>query len=198
MRSENLNYETLRKITDVVTHSRNPEEVMLMIVEAVTSAMGAKGSVLFLFNRKNNELEVATSFGLSDEYLNKGPVSAARSISQSLEEGPMAIHDVSDDPRIQYPEEAQREGIASILSVPILLHDYLLGALRVYTAQPWDFTMEDINFVETVAQISGMAVEMSRFIKGLKDSIEVLKTMRDPKLMRMKKSCGDGSAAAAV
>ncbi len=30
----------------------------------------------------------------------------------------MAIHNVRDDPRLQYPEEAQKEGIESILSVP--------------------------------------------------------------------------------
>jgi len=196
MKNQMLSYETLRKITDVVTHSRNPEEVMLMIVEGVTTAMSVKGCVLFLFNRKIDELEVAASFGLSDEYLNKGPVSAVRSIAQSLKEGPVAIYDVSDDPRIQYPEEAKREGIASILSVPITLHDNVLGALRVYTAKPWEFTMDDVNFVQTVAQISGMAVEMSKFIKGLKDSIEVLKTMRDPKLMKAKSASGPHAPAA--
>ena len=58
------------------------------------------------FNRKTNELELATSFGLSDEYINKEPVSALRSIAQSLEDGPVAIYDVMDDPRIQYPKAA--------------------------------------------------------------------------------------------
>ena len=36
-------------------------------------------------------------------------------IAKSREEGPVAIYDVSDDPRLQYPEEAKKEGIASIL-----------------------------------------------------------------------------------
>ena len=45
----------------------------------------------------------------------KVPVSALHSIAQSLESGPVAIYDVMDDPRIQYPKEAQKEGISSIL-----------------------------------------------------------------------------------
>jgi hypothetical protein len=56
--------------------------------------------------------------------------------------------------------------------------------MRVYTAQPWEFTLNDVNFVQAVAQIVGMALEMCRVNKGLKDSIDILKTMRDPKTLR--------------
>ena len=93
----------------------------------------------------------------------------------------MAIYDVTDDPRIQYPDEAKREGIASILSVPIIVREKPIGALRVYSAEPWEATLEDVNFVQALAQIAGMALEMSRLYKGLKDSIEILKKKRGPK-----------------
>jgi GAF domain-containing protein len=102
-----------------------------------------------------------------------------RSIAQSLDEGPVAIYDVMDDPRIQYPNEAQKEGIASLLSVPIVVGGYLIGAMRVYTSEPWEFTLEDVNFVHALAQIAGMAINMARYSKGLKSSIDVLKTMRE-------------------
>ena len=119
MKKQLINYETLLKVTRAISHSRDPEEVVLITVESVKRALDVKGCTLFLINRKTHELEVAASFGLSEEYINKGPVSALKSIAQSLEEGPVAIYDVTDDPRIQYPEAAKKEGIASILSVPI-------------------------------------------------------------------------------
>ncbi len=65
----------------------------------------------------------------------------------------MAIHDVTDDPGIQYPEEAQKEGIASILSVPVMAGRQSIGALRVYTAEPWEFTLDDVNFVQAEAAV---------------------------------------------
>ncbi|NIQ88204.1 MAG: GAF domain-containing protein [Desulfobacterales bacterium] len=180
MKKQLINYETLLKVTRAISHSRNPEEVVLMTVENVKTALDVKGCSVFLINRKTDELEVAASFGLSDEYINKGPVSALRSIAQSLEEGPVAIYDVSDDPRIQYPDAAKKEGIASILSVPIVAAGKVIGALRIYTSEHWEFTLEDVNFVQAMAQIAGMAIEMARQYKGLKSSIEILKTMRDP------------------
>jgi signal transduction protein with GAF and PtsI domain len=183
-----INYETLIRLTKAITMIRDPEEIVLITVEGVTHALNVKGCTLFLFSTKSDELKLAGSFGLSQEYLDKGPVSSLRSIASSIEEGqPVAVFDVSDDPRIQYPEAAKMEGIASMLSVPIIIGRRLVGCMRVYTSIPWEFTLADVNFVQAVAQIVGMALEMCRVNKGLKDSIDILKTMRDPKTLKYKK-----------
>ena len=179
MKNQVINYETMLKVAKSISHSKDPEEVALMTVDSIKTALDVKGCALFLFNRKTDELELATAFGLSDDYINKGPVSSLRSIAQSLEDGPVAIYDVTDDPRIQYPKEARKEGISSILSVPMVVGGNLLGAVRVYTSEPWEFTMHDVSFVQALAQIAGGAINMARYVKGLKSSIEVLKTMKD-------------------
>ena len=183
-----INYETLVRITKAISMIRDPEEIVLITVEGVTSALKIKGCALFLFSTKSEELKLAGSYGLSEEYLNKGPVSALRSIASALQDGqPVAIYDVTDDPRVQYPEAAAKEGIASILSVPIIIGEKITGCMRVYTAAKWEFTLDDVNFVQAVAQVVGMALEMRRVNKGLKDSIDILKTMRDPKTLKSKK-----------
>jgi GAF domain-containing protein len=182
-----LNYETLLKITERISMSREFDEIALLSVTGVRDALQAKGCALFLVNPKTQELELAAAMGLSDNYLRKGPISALRSIADALKEGPVAIYDVKDDPRIQYPAEAVKEGIASILAVPIMARGNPIGAIRIYTADPWEFTLEDVNFVQAVAQISGMAIEMSRLYKGLKSSIEILKAARDPREMGAKR-----------
>lgn len=176
-----LNYETLLKITERISMSREFDEIALLSVTGVRDALHTKGCALFLINPKNQELELAAAAGLSDDYLNKGPISAMRSIADALKDGPVAIYDVHDDPRIQYPEEAAREGIASILSVPIMARGNPIGAIRIYTETHWEFTLQDVSFVQAVAQIAGMAIEMSRLYKGLKSSIEILKAGRDPR-----------------
>jgi signal transduction protein with GAF and PtsI domain len=180
-----VNYETLIRITKAISMIREPEDIVLITVEGVTHALNVKGCTLFLFSPRSKELKLAGSYGLSKEYLDKGPISALHSIASSLQDvEPVAIFDVSDDPRLQYPNEAQKEGIASILAVPIIIGERLIGSMRVYTAEPWEFTLNDVNFVQAVAQVVGMALEMCRINKGLKDSIDILKTMRDPKTIK--------------
>ncbi len=176
MKNLTLNYETLIKITRSLSKSKDPEKIIQMTVERIQSTLGLKGCALFLMNPNSKELEVAASTGLSAEYLNKGTVSALRSIADSLKDGPVAVYDVSDDPRIQYPGAAKKEGIASILSVPIMLGDDAIGAVRVYTAEKWEFTLDDVNFVQALAQIAGVLIEMSRLYKGQNEYIDVLTT----------------------
>lgn len=183
-----LNYESLMRITSSISMIRDPEEIVLVSVEGVTSALKVKGCALFLIDKSSRLLSLAGSYGLSQDYLDKGPVSALQSISSSLEDGkPVAIYDVNDDPRLQYPEAAIKEGIASILSVPIIIGERTIGCLRVYTAEPWEFGLDDVNFVQAVAQIVGMAMELCRINKGYKESIDILKSMRDPRTMKFKK-----------
>jgi len=179
MKDLRLNYETLIKITRSLTKSRNTDKVIKMTVESIKSALDIKGCTLYLINRSSNELEVAASSGLSKEYLNKGGISVLKSITDSLEDSPVAVYDVTDDPRIQYPEAAKAEGIASILSVPIMVGDEAIGAVRVYTAEKWEFTLDDVNFVQALAQIAGVVIEMTRLYQGQNEYIETLSIMRE-------------------
>ena len=176
MRNLTLNYETLIKVTRSLSRSKDPEKIIQETVESIKSALGIKGCALLLINQQSKDLEVAASTGLSTEYLNKGTVSALSSIADSLKDGPVAVYDVSDDPRIQYPGAAKQEGIASILSVPIFVGDAAIGAIRVYTAEKWEFTLDDVNFVQALAQIAGVLIEMSRLHKGQNEYIDVLTT----------------------
>ena len=71
-----MHYETLLKVTEAISMSKDPQDVVVTTVEALKTALKTKGAALFLVNRKNNELELAAANGLSREYLDKGPLSA--------------------------------------------------------------------------------------------------------------------------
>ena len=180
---EQLNYDMFLKVANTISHSKEPEEVALMTVEGIKSALDIKGCALFLHNAATDELKVAASYGLSDEYLNKGPLSALIPSPSPSRDGPVAIHDAKR-PRLQYPAAAEKEGIASILSVPIQVNQKTMGALRVYTSEPWDFTLHDVNFVSRACQIAGMAIRLARYSKGLLTSIDVLKNMKEAQTRR--------------
>ncbi len=179
MKKPVMNYETLLKITKAMSMSKNPQEVISLTVKSIKKSLDIKGSALFLVNPNNNELELVASDGLSREYLNKGPLSALKSIAESLQDGPVAIYDVRDDPRIQYPEAAKKEGIASILSVPIYVRGEIIGNMRVYTSQPWEFTLEDVNFLQALAQMSGIIIDMCRLYEGQNQMIDILTMMKE-------------------
>ena len=178
MQNHSMYYDMIIRVTNAISECKDPEEVALITAESVKTAFKAKGCSVFLVNRETRELGLAASYGLSDEYLNKGPVRYMQEITEAKDQVPIAIYDVQDDPRIQYPNEAKKEGISSLLGVPIVAHNKVIGALRVYTAEPWEFSIQDITLIQAVAQICGMAMDMCRMYKGYKASIEILKNLR--------------------
>lgn len=178
MENHTIYYDTITRLTTAISQCKDPEEVALMTVENVKTAFKAKGCSVFLVDRGTKELGLVASYGLSPEYLNKGPIHFMQTIKEAKDAVPVAIFDVMDDPRIEYPKEAKKEGISSLLGVPIISHNKIIGALRIYTKDPWKCSVSDITLAQAVALICGMAMDMCRMYKGYKSSIEILKNMR--------------------
>ena len=178
MKKYRMNYESLLKVTKALSMSKDPKEIIRITVDSVKKTLNMKGCALYLINEAIHEFELAASNGLSEDYLGKGPVSVSRPVAKSLAEGPMAIYDTQDDPRVQYPEAAKKEGIVSMLSVPIYVRGEVIGAMRVYTSDHWDFTLEDVSFVQALAEIAGMAIDLTRLIQGQNEYIDVLETLK--------------------
>ena len=160
-------YASLYEVAALVNSSRSPESVLSSIVEKVVKALGAKGCSIMLLTPDRKRLLHTVAYGLSDGYVKKGPVSADESISETLKGKPVAISDATLDERIQYREQKKKEGIVSILSIPMMLRDEAIGVIRVYTAEPRHFTRDDIYFVSAVANLGAIALENAK----LHDSI---------------------------
>ena len=133
-------YQSLYEIAVMVNSAGTPETVLRDIVRKVAEAVEAKGCSLMLLTQDKKLLFHTASYGLSDWYVRKGPISVDKSISEALEGKPIAVLDATEDEKIQYHEQARKEGIASILSVPMLLREDIIGVIRVYTEESCYFT----------------------------------------------------------
>jgi len=172
--SEYTYLSAFMQITRAISSSLDLKEVLHLIVKSTCEITGSKGCTLMLLDEKGQRLEVKASFGLSDQYVEKGPVSADRSISDTLRGEPIIIEDVASDPRVQYPQEAKKEGIASIISIPINLRGRIIGVFRLYTPVPCKFTQDDIQFLIAVAEQSGLAIENAKMYEHIKANYEKL------------------------
>jgi len=168
-------YESVYHITSVLNSARDSRALLLSIVESVAKAMGAKACSLMLLTIERDVLLHTVAYGLSDWYLRKGPVAVGKIISDVLEGKPIAVLDATTDERVLYREQAKKEGIASMLSVPMRLRGQVIGVLRIYTAKPYRFTKDDIHFVETVGNLGAVALENLRAYDMLQKDYETFR-----------------------
>jgi GAF domain-containing protein len=151
-------FRTLYHLTRTITSTREMKDLLAAVVREIVEALPVKGCCLFWMNTLTRELEPMASYGLSDDYLCKGPLSMDRSIPRALHEEAIFIADVRTDPAIQYPEAAQKEGIFSMLSVPILVKGKARGVLRLYSSSSRPFDAKEIELAKVLAEISGVAI----------------------------------------
>ena len=171
-------YRSLYEIAAAVNSARTSDRVLSIIMETVAKALDAKGCSLMLLTPDRKALFHTAAYGLSDWYVQKGPVSADKSISEALEGKPVAIANATKDERVQYREQAKREGIASILSAPMLLREQIVGVIRVYTEERRRFTTGDIYFVQAVANLGAIALENARELEQISSEVVKLEEER--------------------
>jgi signal transduction histidine kinase len=155
-------YRSLYEIAAAVNSVRIPEGVLDSMAKTVSEALEAKGCSIMLLSADRKVLLHTAAYGLSDWYVRKGPVSADKSISQALEGKPVSILNAAEDERVQYREQAKKEGIASMLSAPMVLKGEVTGVVRVYTAKQHYFTRSEMYFVQEVANLGAIALERAK------------------------------------
>lgn len=171
------NYFTaLYDVVRVVHSSLDVGTVLEEIVKAVTEAMDVKASSIRLLDARKRSLVIGASHGLSRGYLKKGPVLVKESgVDQKALKGELIyIKNAQTDPDFQYSAGAKAEGIKSVIVAPLITKKSVIGVLRVYSDRVREFSSQEIQFLEAVANLSALALENARFHKALQTNYDLL------------------------
>ena len=167
-------YKALYQAALTFSSSLELDEVLQSIVRSTTEAMEVKACGLRLLDSRTGELQLSAVYGLSSDYLSKGPVEVGQSPidMEALCGSPVIIPDISTDTRFQYKEAARREGIVSVLCVPLEVHGEAIGVMRVYTDEPCAFHDDDVQFLSVLASLAALAIDNARLYDSLKRSYD--------------------------
>jgi signal transduction protein with GAF and PtsI domain len=172
---ERLYLRSFQEIAKALSSHLGVNVVLETIVREITQAMKLKGTTIRLVNPKTNTLELAASTGLSQKYMQKGPVDLDKSIAEALSGRPVAIYDATNDPRMQYPKEAQEEGIASMLAIPMMFKGKVIGVMRLITGETREFTMDEVDFASAVAEMGAQLISNARVYEARIRELNLLK-----------------------
>ena len=163
------------KLAANVSSSLDVKTILQTLTEDVAKSFDVKAASVRLLDKNSNTLKLVASFGLSEKYLNKGPISAEKSIAMALAGEPVVVKNAFADDGVQYRTEKKEEGIVSILCVPIKSQEDVIGVLRLYTDRERDFTEDEILLVTALAYQGGMAIQNACLYLSAQDDIKDLK-----------------------
>ncbi len=173
MTGKNDYFRTFCMVSKALGTTLGMQEILDLIVQSSIETMGGKAACLFLANEEENVFEFVAQKGLSDSYLHARPMQAKKVVDEILQGGYLSIYDATTDSRLENQEEKKAEGIASILVVPVMVLSKAIGVLSLYTAEPREFTPDEIEFQSALAEQGGLAIRQARLVERIRNNAEL-------------------------
>jgi signal transduction protein with GAF and PtsI domain len=180
MRRKAMQIETLSAVSRTISSNRYLEEILHLIAAMTAEMMNSKICSIMLLDEEKQELEIVATQSLSEEYRKKPNLKVGQSISGLAvkEKRPIAVLDVTHEKGYMYPDLARKEGLCSLLSVPMMVKDRVIGVINSYTSYEHKFYDEEIKILQAVANQSAVAIENTKLLQKSQEMQEALETRK--------------------
>jgi serine phosphatase RsbU (regulator of sigma subunit) len=171
--------EQIYQISTMVAGDFELQEVLDRLAAAVVKITRTKNCSIRLLDEEAGELNMRSTFALSDQYRNKGPVSKEDPVIKAAFAGEaVVLDDMRVDSRVKYPEAAVKEGLVSQLTVAMTFRNKPIGVLRLYSPQPKRFDDDAIALARLVAGQCAIAIMNARFYSQALEGARIAEQMR--------------------
>jgi two-component sensor histidine kinase len=140
------------------------QELLDLATRNTARIMGVKGASIKLLDETRKKLIFSSTYGLSENYLAKGTIDIEKSpINRRIIEGSfVAMGRIDEEDYFQYPEDIRKEGIASMVCLPLRVEKMPLGVFCMYSEISYDFSENDIKFFSLLSDLTALAIETLR------------------------------------
>lgn len=172
--------EAISNVSKMITSNLYLEDILKLIVTVTAEIMDSKICSLMLVDEKMNELVLKATQSMSEVYNKKPLLKIGEGIAGkvALENKPKVVYDISSEPEYKSKDIAHKEGLKSLLSVPLAVKGRVIGVLNVYTSYPHKFTNDEMNILTTVANQAAIVIENAELMVKTKVIQEELGTRK--------------------
>ena len=161
-----LRLSTLSEISRTITSDMYLEEILQLIVAMTAETMNFKICSIMLLDESKEELVIKATQSKSKAYTRKPNVKLTESVAGRavIERRPITVRDVRKTPGYQYPDIARKEGLCSLISLPLIVKKEIIGVLNCYTARPHEFTEDEISLCQALANQAAISIQNARLL----------------------------------
>jgi signal transduction histidine kinase len=169
--------ETLVSVGQTINSTLSLDEALKVVTREACQLMGGKMCSLMMLDESREWLDLRASHGAGATYVKKPRLSAGESLLGVVvrRKKPIQVENVQTSTRYQNVEVARKEGLVSLLSVPLLFGGAAIGTLSIYTGEPYNFSNEEIRILSALAELSAVAIEKARLYERIVDVEEQLR-----------------------
>lgn len=172
--------DLLSEVSRTIVSDYYLKEILQLIVTMTAQVMNSKICSIMLLDEKKQELVIAATQSLSQRYVNKSNLKVGQSISGKvvIEKRPISVLDVTKEPGYMYPDVAKKEGLVSMIGVPMMIKDRVIGVINSYTQKEHKFSKEEVAILQAIANQAAVAIENTRLDQEILSAKEALETRK--------------------
>ncbi|HEY3542687.1 MAG TPA: GAF domain-containing protein [Gaiellaceae bacterium] len=154
--------ESVQAVTDAALTPLGLDELFDELLLRIRSILNADTAAILLLDRSTNELVARAARGIEEE-VEAGvriPVGGGFAGRVAAERQPVLLPDV-DHAHVLNPI-LREKGIKTLLGVPLIVRDEVTGVLHVGTLKLHEFTADDVQLLQLVAERAALAIERAQ------------------------------------
>lgn len=163
-----------QKVTRMISMVLDHQQVMDTIVRSLPELLDIDACTIRLYDTGTNTFVLGASHGLSLEYLSRQSIDTEETMEMIKSGYPVAKVDLDEDPTYSGRQAAIREGIKSVLTLPVLFQDSIIGIMRLLTKSKRLFSAEEISFSMALAEQVGVAISNGRMFKEMVNQVDFM------------------------
>src|SRR5919201_1018036 len=154
----------LHEVAQLASSARDWDEMLRIVIDRTTDAMRVEVSSLYLLERREGVLRLVATNGLNRKYIGKATLRVGEGITGWVANArvPAAVRQVRADPRFKWIPGVDEERFTSMLSVPLLIHDEIVGVVNVQSVAERAFDKDEIEYLQTIANLVAGIIEKGR------------------------------------
>jgi len=174
--SKSKEINALLEISKAIASGLYLEDVLRLIVTVTANLMDSKICSLWILDEKDQKLKLKATQSISEEYLKERSLAIGEGVvgHVALRNQPIAILNVLKEPLYKEKDLAKKEGLVSMLSVPMCIKDRVIGVINCYTSYPHSFSKGEEETLTTVANQAATCIENS----GLMETLDIDEILR--------------------
>jgi signal transduction histidine kinase len=154
--------EDVQSVTDAALAHLELEDLLDELLLRIRSILSADTAAILLLDEERNELVARAAKGIEEE-VEAGvriPVGGGFAGRVAASRAPVILPTVDMD-HVLNPILIEK-GIKTLLGVPLIAHDRVIGVLHVGTLTPRRFNDDDVQLLQLVAERAAVAIERTR------------------------------------
>ncbi len=181
LQQKNTELAALREIGRAINASWEVRPTLDLITRQTAEAMRVDSCSIYLLEERGERLVLKATTGLAPEAIDRAHLELGQGLTGWAAQAGQAVcaADAAHDPRYHFLPETGEGDFCSLLAVPLIHQERVVGAINVQTKKRHAYSTDEVELLSLIADLAAGALEKAVLYERMQRQISELSTLAE-------------------